>query len=63
MEAMGNSRCAPREVRYAILGVEGDETWGNHRDPERSLRPIKETVQNAHDDGHDMLYKVWVKLP
>lgn len=63
MEAKGARQSVPRAVRFQILGVEGEETWENHRDPKRSIDLVRETVRNAQREGHEMLYKVWVQKP
>lgn len=52
-----------RNHGYEILGVDQEENWREHRDPQRSLRLAKEKLAWAREDGADFIYMVWIDVP
>ncbi len=64
MEAVPTENSLQRRNHgYEILGVEGEESWENHRDPVRSIALVHEKLKWAKDDGGEFVYKVWVDKP
>ena len=52
-----------RNHDYEILGLDGEDNWIEHRNPERSLKLAREKLAWAKEDGADFVYQVWISNP
>lgn len=47
-------------IWLSLLGLDGDENWENHEDPERHLRLVREKIEAGKKNKLPIIYEVFL---